>query len=369
MSPNKPLTNAQCDAVTALRTMYASSAALRPQNTAESVEERARSPDPKTSPADITIRIEIAPPSSQPHPLLVDTGVLKAPERVPVYFYALRDDSETTSDAATESNPAKTRVIFFIHGGGNVVGHPTHEPFLQFYARTLRAVASTSPTPKCVLIAPSYRLATIAENVFPAALQDLVAAYDYVLDKGYDASNIVIAGDSAGGNHGQYQYTLALRSTRGTDTTIAIVLAHLVLQSGRPPPRGIIAIAPSATRVSDHPSDHTEAQADKDILSVSAYRDMRKAYIGNSGVSHTDPLVSGAFIPFTTSWPRTLILVGTADHLIDASRELERRLKGLDRPVELVEYDERPHGWWVMEHVFPENIQDAVEIIAQFIHQ
>jgi len=90
-------------------------------------------------------------------------------------------------------------------------------------------------------------------------------------------------------------------------------------------------------------------------------------YIGNSGVSPTDPLVSGALLPFGASWPRTLILVGTADQLIDGSRELKKRLAALNRPVELVEYYERPHGWWVMPHLFSLNVQDAVERIARFV--
>ena len=189
---------------------------LLPPGTAESVDERARVPDLESVPADVTVHVEIAPPSSQPHPLL-DSVALKTPECVPIYFYALHSDR-------TKSDPelADTHVIFYIHGGGNVTGHPTDLPFIQFYIQVLRAVASLSgnaATAKCVLIAPSYRLATIPENTFPAALQDLVAAYDYVLGKGYDASNVVIAGDSVGGNHGQCARASA-DTTRGTDSAL-----------------------------------------------------------------------------------------------------------------------------------------------------
>ncbi|KAN0088598.1 hypothetical protein V8E55_005655 [Tylopilus felleus] len=188
MFPNAPLTDHQRNAVTELRTASASSSI--PLGTAESMDERARRPDPESIPADITVHIEIAPPSPQPHPLL-DSRVLKKPERVPIYFYALRSDSpESESDTKVDN----TRVLFFIHGGGNVTGHPTEPSFVEFYAQLLRAIASHSrdaaATQKCVLIAPSYRIATVPENVFPAALQDLVAAYDYVLGKGYDTSNV-----------------------------------------------------------------------------------------------------------------------------------------------------------------------------------
>ncbi|KAG6381510.1 Alpha/Beta hydrolase protein [Boletus reticuloceps] len=353
-SPNAPLTEAQRNSVTQFRAAMTSSF-VSPPSTAESIDERGRRPDPENIPADVTVRIEIAPPSTQPHPLL-DNSLLKTPERVPIYFFTLRPESESESESDVPR--ATTRVIFFIHGGGNIVGHPTNPPFLQLYIQLLRAIAAhagpgdtATPTQRCVLVAPSYRLATVPENVFPAALQDLVAAYDHVLGMGYNASNIVIAGDSTGGNH-------------------AIVLTHLVLESNRLSPRSVIAIAPSAILSYEDVSAYARAQVGKDIIDVPTLKLMRAMYVGNSGVSRMDPLVSGASIPFAASWPRTLILVGTADNLIDASRELEKRLKAVGRPVELVEYEERPHGWWVMPHIFPENIQDAVQRMAQFVlHQ
>ena len=93
------------------------------------------------------------------------------------------------------------------------------------------------------------------------------------------------------------------------------------------------------------------------------------AYVGNSGVSRIDPLVSGVFIPFAAPWPKTLILVGSGDLLIDGSRELAKRLLAVNIPVELVEYDGRPHGWWVTPEIFPEDIQDATQRVAQIVNE
>ena len=138
------------------------------------------------------------------------------------------------------------------------------------------------------------------------------------------------------------------------------------MQSNRPSPRSVVAIAPFAMQPEASDPTHAKVQVGTDILDVFMCRRSKSAYVGDSGASFTDPLVSGAFIPFTASWPRTLIIVGTADTLIDASRELGKRLAALKRPVELVEYDERPHGWWAMPRVFPENVQDAVQRIARF---
>lgn len=116
-------------------------------------------------------------------------------------------------------------------------------------------------------------------------------------------------------------------------------------------------------------SEHAKAQVDKDIMTLPHLEKIVRAYLGDSGVSPADPLVSGAFLPLGGSWPRTLILVGAGDLLIDGSRELEKRIVSFNRPVELVEYAERPHGWWVMPQIFPENIQDGVQRMARFFIQ
>ncbi|KAG9312871.1 Alpha/Beta hydrolase protein [Chiua virens] len=308
------------------------------------IDNPAQCPDPESLPSDVTVRVEIAPPSLRPHPVL-DGSALKQPKPVPVFFYTLRSDQ-------IDADVTNTRVIFFIHGGGNVAGHPSNQVFVNLYVELLRAIASHSgDSGKCVLIAPYYRIAKVPENTFPAALQDLVAAYDYVLDKGYKSSNIVIAGDSAGGNH-------------------AIVLPYLVLQAGRPSPRGVVAIAPACMQVYDHLSEQAERNASGfDTLNVPVCNMATVMYIGDSGALPADPLVSGAFIPFTVSWPRTLILVGTGDMLIDGSCELRKRIAAAGARVELVEYDGRPHGWWCFPKIFGDDIRDAVKRVAQFVLQ
>ena len=349
-----PLTDEQRNATTQMRA-YITGAPF-PAGTAESVDQRARRPDPAHVPADVEVRVEIAPPSPHPFPLL-DSSALKTPERVPVYFCTLRSEQ-------AGSDTTDMRVIFFIHGGGNVADHPADEPYIHLYAHILRAIATHSGgANRCVLIAPSYRLATIPENTFPAALQDVVAAYDYVLSKGYNASNIVVAGASAGGNHGLSACSFIC--TRHRHHLTALVLTHLILQSGRPTPRGVITFAPAAIQAYDQLSERAKANADADVVTVHVSEQCSSSYVGDTGVARMDPLVSGVFIPFTTSWPKTLILIGSGDILIDASRELEKRLSTLNLQVELVEYEERPHMWFLMR-VFSEDIQDAAARIARF---
>ncbi|KIK93280.1 hypothetical protein PAXRUDRAFT_829115 [Paxillus rubicundulus Ve08.2h10] len=147
----------------------------------------------------------------------------------------------------------------------------------------------------------------------------------------------------------------------------ALVLTYLISQSDRTLPNGIITIAPAAIQVYTNLSEHARAQANVDIFPLSLYQFASTMYMRDSGLSPEDGLISGAYIPFTNSWPKTLIMVGTGDQLIDASRELEKNLKGLETPMELVEYDGVPHGWWVFPRIFPEENQDAARRIARFI--
>ena len=84
-------------------------------------------------------------------------------------------------------------VILHFHGGAYVIGN----------CRTrdcgFGAEALSKGTSRLVLC-PQYRLSSASRNAFPAALQDAVTAFQFLLDEGFPASNIVISGDSAGAN-------------------------------------------------------------------------------------------------------------------------------------------------------------------------
>jgi acetyl esterase/lipase len=54
-----------------------------------------------------------------------------------------------------------------------------------------------------VVVAPSYRLATVRENTCPANLQDAIVVYYHLLSKGFASEKISLSGDSSGGNLGK----------------------------------------------------------------------------------------------------------------------------------------------------------------------
>lgn len=107
------------------------------------------------------------------------------------------------------------KVLLYFHGGGFIAWSAyTHRPL---------TVALGQATRMSVL-SVDYRLAP--ENPFPAALEDCTKAYLWLLSKGFKPSDIVIGGDSAGGN-----------------LTLATLLN--LRDEGVPLPKGGICISPS----------------------------------------------------------------------------------------------------------------------------
>lgn len=83
---------------------------------------------------------------------------------------------------------SKKRIILFFHGGGYFSGSPqSHQSFLS----------RLSQATKAAVLAISYRLAP--EHPYPAALEDALQAYRWLLHHPYSRSKIIIAGASAGG--------------------------------------------------------------------------------------------------------------------------------------------------------------------------
>ena len=113
--------------------------------------------------------------------------------------------------------PRDTRregVVLYLHGGGYVCGG------LE-YARAFGAMVAV----RCGVrvLAPAYRLAP--EHPYPAALEDALESYRYLLSKGYEGEKIALCGESAGGG---LCYSLCLK----------------LKELGLPLPGGIIAISP-----------------------------------------------------------------------------------------------------------------------------
>ncbi|MBU1144357.1 MAG: alpha/beta hydrolase [Firmicutes bacterium] len=88
-----------------------------------------------------------------------------------------------------KSNNIGKNIILQFHGGAYVSGYS------DIYRKS--ALKYLSLTCSCSVLSLDYRLAPI--HPFPAAFEDAIAAYDFVISKGYLSENIILVGDSAGG--------------------------------------------------------------------------------------------------------------------------------------------------------------------------
>ena len=85
-------------------------------------------------------------------------------------------------------------VVLYFHGGGFVMGEG-RSGVTQFAASKLSKSFNNAK-----VLSFSYRISSNPNCQFPAALQDAVTAYQYLLDQGINANHIIFAGDSAGCN-------------------------------------------------------------------------------------------------------------------------------------------------------------------------
>ncbi|KAJ1724170.1 hypothetical protein LPJ61_005766, partial [Coemansia biformis] len=95
------------------------------------------------------------------------------------------------SEVLVECRPLHSRetVVLYLHGGGYIVGNACMSRLLTRWISDEAGVR--------VLVA-NYRLAP--EHPFPAAILDAFIVYKFLLQQGFDANRIVVAGDSAGGH-------------------------------------------------------------------------------------------------------------------------------------------------------------------------
>lgn len=209
---------------------------------------------------------------------------------------------DTTSDS----------VLFYLHGGGYVIGSLTTHQSL---------VADISRAAGIKGFAVDYELAP--EGQFPCALRDAVKAYQWLLGTGVDAKNIVIAGDSAGGG-----------------LTVATLVK--LRDQNIPLPSAAILLSPWADLT--HSSDSMDSRAEEDpMVSRESLTMMADMYL--AGADPKNPEASPVFSDLT-GLPPVLIQVGTAEVLLDDSRLLAKNAKAAGVDVTLQEWEE-------MVHVFP----------------
>ena len=227
---------------------------------------------------------------------------------------------------------APDKAFLYLHGGGYALGSTdTHRSMVGY-------IAKKSGIP--VLLA-SYR--RIPESAFPSALNDALAAYDWLLEQGYKAENILIGGDSAGGGLA-ITTQLALRN-RGT----ALPGASVCLS-----PWTDLAITGDSVQKNIHRDPLTD---------IPRMKKWGRIYAGKEAI--TDPLISPMYGELTGFGPM-LVQVSTDEVLYDDSRRLVEHAERDNVQVDFQEWEGLMH-WWHLFWQFVPEASEAIDKIIEFM--
>lgn len=179
----------------------------------------------------------------------------------------------------------RDKVLLYFHGGAYILGSADHVVGMLGH---LGAAAG------CRVLSVDYRLAP--EHAFPAAVDDALAAYRWLLDHDVAPADIVVGGDSAGGG-----------------LTLALLLA--LTGEGLPQPAGAIPISPWADLACVADAWRTNADTDM-LLEQQRLTDIGVLYLQGADVS--DPLASPVHGDFTGVAPMYIQASGLETLLDDA---------------------------------------------------
>jgi len=228
----------------------------------------------------------------------------------------------------------KDRVLLYLHGGGWVVGS------INAYKKVAGEIANVAG---CRALVVDYRLAP--EHKFPAALDDCVAAYRWLLSQGYHPENIVIAGDSAGG---------------GLTASTLVALRD----AGDPLPAAGMLLCPGTDLTLDGGTFISNARDDV-MLNGNIARMWVDMYLGDTDPQ--DPLASPAFANLK-GLPPLYIQIGSRELLLDNARQMAEAAQSYGVPVELEIFDGMFHVWQCFYDMIPEG-RDAVDKLGKFCNE
>jgi epsilon-lactone hydrolase len=224
------------------------------------------------------------------------------------------------------------RVVLYLHGGGYFFCSP----------KTHRSItADLADLTQSNVLALRYRLAP--EHPFPAALEDAVQAYRWLLEMGYSPDAISIAGDSAGGG-------------------LALALLVYLRDHQVPLPCSCVCFSPWTDLAATGPSlDHNDKRCL--MFSGDGIRRARMLYVGDS--DPYNPLISPLYADLA-GLPPLLIHVSDNEVLLDDSTRLAEKARRSKVDVELKIWQDLPHVWQLFKISLPESTA-SLRLAAGFL--
>ncbi|MDF3414561.1 alpha/beta hydrolase [Sulfitobacter sp. M57] len=231
-------------------------------------------------------------------------------------------------------NLSSDKVVLYLHGGGFVFGSP------KVYAALAGQLAQRLGAR---VVLPRYRLAP--EHIFPAASDDVRAAWDGLLRSGIAPDRIVIGGDSAGG-------------------ALTLSLLHRLGQEQGLMPAAAFCFSPLTDLTFSGESFRKNAKVEA-VLPAERAHSMAEMYLQNGNPK--DPQVSPIFGHFNGAAP-VWITVGDTEILYDDARRMVQVLIESGVDVTFVEQQDLPHVWPLFHDILPEARQ-TLNNLADWIRQ
>jgi acetyl esterase/lipase len=223
-------------------------------------------------------------------------------------------------------------VILYLHGGGYVsCSAATHRPITAALARLARLR----------VFSLDYRVAP--EHRYPAALDDAVTAYQWLLEQGLPASAISLAGDSAGGG-----LVLALL-LRARDTGLPLPNCAVCFSAWTD-----LAGTGASIRFNDGRCDMFRTENIAEFAAV---------YLGGNSPFE---LYASPMHADLGGLPPLLLQVGSTELLLDDTRHVHDKIQEAQGVSRLEIYDDVFHCWQMMDGIVPE-ARVALRQAATFI--
>ena len=240
-------------------------------------------------------------------------------------------------ECLTNPNGDENRIALYIHGGGFVL--PLDDGHRNF-AMKLGILANAFQ-----IYFPDYKIAP--KNIHPAALEDVFAAYQLLLIRNIPAENIIIFGDSAGGN-------------------LALELSLYLKEKNLPQPKALILISPWATMENRLPSRNYNAEKDLILGKSSPFFESVKKPDYAKGYSLKNPMLSPIYADLK-NLPPMLIQAGGYEIFLDECLELKKKAEADKVNVTLTVYPEMSHDFPLLLPELQESV-DSFKEIQDFIN-
>jgi monoterpene epsilon-lactone hydrolase len=227
----------------------------------------------------------------------------------------------------------ENKVILYFHGGGLVLMSPkTHR------ALTIEIAKLT----KLSILSVDYRLSP--EYPHPAPLQDCIKVYKWLLSQGIEAKNIVIAGDSGGGN-------------------LTLTTLIKLRDEGVPLPAGAVALSPATDFTGESKTFYENAKTDAILADIGVFW-WTTAFL--AGADPSDPLIS-PLLADLKGLPPILIQVSTSEMLYDHSTRFIERAKKAGVDATLQEWQDTVHVFQLFGLYDLPEAKEAIIKIGEFI--